>query len=45
MFSSPNVTLNAPCDILHGMPSAVSTCDGSGSFELHAEPLDAHIPF
>ena len=45
MFSTPNVVLNEPCKYSGVNPIAVNTCDGSVDAELHAEPLDAQIPF
>ena len=45
VFSIPKVILNAPCANLYGKPIEVSTCDGSIVPEVHAEPLEAHIPF
>ena len=45
MFSSPKLTLRAPFDKLSGKPIAFRTCDGSDEPEVHAEPLEAHIPF
>ena len=44
MLSSPNVTLSEPCAISCGKPIAKSTCDGSSEPDVHAEPLEAHIP-
>ena len=44
VLNSPNVTLNAPLISLVSKPIAVKTCDGAGSLELQADPLDAQIP-
>ena len=44
VFSSPIVILKDPCDISFSNPIAKSTCDGFEEPELHALPVDAHIP-
>ena len=44
VFSLPKDTLSALFARLLSSPIAVSTCDGSASPVLHAEPAEAHIP-
>ena len=44
VLNSPNVTLKAPFINSSFKPIAFKTCDGLGSFELHADPLEAQIP-
>ena len=45
MFSFPNVILRDPCKYSISVPIATKTCDGAVEPVLHAEPVDAHIPF
>ena len=45
VFSFPNVILKLPLAKIGFIPVASKTCDGLINPALHAEPLDAHIPF
>lgn len=44
VFSSPKLTLKVPLMYSDGKPIATSTCDGSASPELQAEPTEVQIP-
>ena len=45
MLSSPKVILNELYATSCGSPIATNTCDGLFEPVVHAEPLEAHIPY